>query len=264
MAANLDFMGVPTRSRKPRTLGLTLVRDQGLSPRQLLDYAETFGEYLDYAKIKQFELWYMKPAVTVEKVGIYKAFGIKPFCGGTVLEAAYLQKLVPQTLESLREMGFTAVEVSDNIIEVDAAGMAKLIRSARESGFEVILEYGKKYPEESLNVDEAVAAINGSLEAGANLVVLERSQLDITIGYDGRGSDGASLEKLVAQVGLDKLVFEAESFDQQCRLIHTFGPDVNLGPNISPDFVIAKLEPARYGLGRDEGYSFFDRLMRPQ
>ena len=45
----------------------------------------------------------------------------------------------------------------------------------------------------------------------------------------------------------------------QAWFIRTFGPDVNLGPNIAPE-LICKLEPTRVALSRDTGYTFVTDL----
>jgi len=54
----------------------TLVRDPGLSVRQVEDALQTFGESLDYAKTKQFELFYMDEATTRAKVALYREHAV--------------------------------------------------------------------------------------------------------------------------------------------------------------------------------------------
>ena len=61
---------------------------------------------------------------------------------------------------------------------------------------------------------------------------------------------------------MEHLIFEAETSAHMMWFLHEFGPDANLGPNISMEFVVSNLEPARCGLGRAEGYSFFERLRK--
>ena len=53
MPTTLEFLNVPQRSTKPRDVGLTLTRDQGFSPAQVDDLMGAFGQFIDYAKIKQ-------------------------------------------------------------------------------------------------------------------------------------------------------------------------------------------------------------------
>ena len=54
---------------------------------------------------------------------------------------------------------------------------------------------------------------------------------------------------LVAEIGIEKILFESPDKSQQARLILLFGPDVNLG-NIRPDDVIP-LETLRRGIRGD-------------
>ena len=68
-------------------------------------------------------------------------------------------------------------------------------------------------------------------------------------------SQAGRLVELVRRVGLEKIVFEAESTAHHVWLFNTFGPEVNLGPNIDLDLVV-KLEPTRRTLSREGGYGW--------
>ncbi|MBI3045090.1 MAG: phosphosulfolactate synthase [Betaproteobacteria bacterium] len=260
MAVSLAFLNLPQRRAKPRQCGLTLVRDPGLSVRQLEDALQTFGQFLDYAKIKQFELFYMDEAPTRAKVALYRKHAVSPFCGGTVIEAAMLQGKVAQTLKKLVDIGFQSIELSDNIVDMSLVEKGDLTRRAVDAGFEVLFEYGKKYDSDPIDVAVAVDEIGKLRSAGANRVILERSQLDATLGPEGRLPTAGRMKDLARQVGLECLIFEAETTAHQNWLLHELGPDVNLGPNIHQDEVVSRIEPARCGLGRAEGYSLFAKL----
>lgn len=143
----------------------------------------------------------------------------------------------------------------------DAAAQS-LTKKAVSAGFEVVFEYGKKFDEEPINVDNAAKEIETLLKAGAKRIILERSQLDTTLGPKGEFPTAPRMQELVDRIGMAALVFEAETPAHMVYLLHTFGPDVNLGPNIAAEYVASNLEPARCGLGRAEGYSFFERLRK--
>jgi len=260
MTGSLNFLNIPHRGQKPRQVGLTLVRDPGLSARQLEEMLDTFGEFVDYAKIKQFELFYMGAELTRSKVALYRHHSVTPFCGGTVIEAAIIRDKVAQTLSALHEIGFRAIELSDNIVELTLAEKIALVRQAVAAGFEVLFEYGKKYDQDPIDVASASDEIQTLMQAGASRIILERSQLDATLGPDGKSATAGRLEELAARVGMRSVIFEAETPNHQLWLLHTFGPEVNLGPNISLEYVVSNLEPARCGLGRAEGYTFFEKL----
>lgn len=260
MSGSLDFLNVPQRTQKPRRVGITMVRDQGFSAAQLEQLLITFSDFVDYAKIKQFELFYMSPELTRAKVALYRKHAVSPFCGGTVLEAAMIRGKVPETLASLWDIGFQSIEVSDNIVEMTLKEKIDLTQRAAKIGFEVLFEYGKKYDSDPINVAHAAGEIGSLLQAGASRIILERSQLDSTIGNDGKAPTAGRLRELVDRVGMEHIIFEAETPSHIMWLLHEFGPDASLGPNIAMEYVVSNLEPARCGLGRAEGYSFFERL----
>lgn len=260
MSGSLDFLNIPRRSSKPRKVGLTLTRDQGFSAGQVDDLMATFGQFIDYAKIKQFELFYQPTELTRNKVANYRKHAVMTFCGGTVVEAAIIRGQVDKTLRTLKGIGLEAIELSDNIVELNLNEKTELIKKAVDAGFEVLFEYGKKYDHDPIDVDRATKEIETLRKAGANRIILERSQLDATLGANGELATAERLQELVDRIGTSSLIFEAETAAHMLYLIHKFGADVNLGPNISAEYVASNLEPARCGLGRAEGYSFFEKL----
>jgi phosphosulfolactate synthase len=262
MPGSLDFLNVPQRSTKPREVGLTLTRDQGFSAAQVDDLMATFGQFIDYAKIKQFELFYQPTELTRAKVANYKKHAVKTFCGGTVVEAAIIRDEVDKTLRTLKGIGLEAIELSDNIVELDLKAKVELAKKAVGVGFEVLFEYGKKYDNEPIDVNAAAKEIETLIKAGSRRIILERSQLDATLGQKGELPTAGRMRELVDRIGMSPLIFEAETAPHMLYLLHTFGPDVNLGPNISAEYVASNLEPARCGLGRAEGYSFFKKLRK--
>lgn len=260
MSTTLHFLDVPQRTKKPRNVGLTLTRDQGFSPFQVDDLMGAYGEFIDYTKIKQFELFYQPAELTRRKVANYRKHAVKVFTGGTVVEAAVIRGKVDQTLRTLREIGLEALELSDNIIDLDLKAKTDLAKKAVAAGFEVLFEYGKKYDNEPIDVDVATREIEMLLKAGSKMIILERSQLDATLGPKGDLPTAGRMKQLVDRIGMERLIFEAETGPHMLHLLHLFGPDVNLGPNIAAEYVASNLEPARCGLGRAEGYSFFKKL----
>jgi hypothetical protein len=54
---------------------------------------------------------------------------------------------------------------------------------------------------------------------------------------------------------------EAETLTHQVLLLRALGPEVNLGPNIAPFHVPAKLEPFRHGIGSEVDYSVFGHVL---
>jgi phosphosulfolactate synthase len=126
----------------------------------------------------------MDEAVTRAKIELYRRHAVSPFCGGTVVETALLRNKVRETLAKLADMGFQSIELSDNLVDMDLSRKRELIGLAAGAGFEVLFEYGKKYDDAPIDVAAAAGEIRALCEAGASRVILERSQLDATLGAD--------------------------------------------------------------------------------
>ncbi len=182
--------------------------------------------------------------------------------GGIVFEMAVLSNAVERTFATLAHLGFTAVELSENIIPLTLEEKVLYIRQARKAGLKVLFEVGEKYPSDTFDVERTAADINAMLGAGCHLVILEKSQLDLCLGSRAENPQAGKLAELAGRVGLENIVFEAEATAHQVWLFRQFGPDVNIGPNVDIDLV-CKLEATRRTLSREGGYVFLaDRVNR--
>jgi phosphosulfolactate synthase (CoM biosynthesis protein A) len=97
--------------------------------------------------------------------------------------------------------------------------------------------------------------IKALLNEGVDLIILEKALIEISLGERGEHPDNYRIKELVDRIGLEPIVFEAESVKHQGWLFNTFGPDVNIGPNLEPIY-IAKLEATRRTLSREGGYTW--------
>lgn len=254
----LSFVDIPTRSQKPRTRGLTLARDLGVSYVEAEGHIEAVGEFIDYIKIRHLFVLLMgdgKDDLIRRKIELYKSHDIDVNPGGIVYEMAYLSNKVPETFDKLAELGFTAVEISENIVPLTIEEKVDHIRRAKQAGLKVMFEVGEKYPSENLDVDMAVDDMKQLLAHDCDLLILEKSVIEQCLGIAGEKPENEVLKEIIERVGLDKIVFEAESTPHQVWLFHTFGPDVNLGPNLDLP-IISKLEPTRRTLSREGGYGY--------
>lgn len=256
----LFFEHLPTRPGKPRSTGITMVRDDGMSVAELDGVLGSYGHVLDYLKFRQFVTWYLPPSDLRTKIRLCAEAQVRTFLGGTVLEAAHLHGRTEGALDTMADYGLTAVEVSSSMVPLDTEQLAVVIGLAARRGFEVLYEYGKKFQRTALDVAEAAHDIGRLLDAGAHRIIVERWQLDAALGTAGESETAPRVAELAERVGLQHLVFEAETLAHQVWLIQTLGPEVNLGPNIAPFHVPAKLEPFRHGIGSEVGYSIFDGL----
>jgi phosphosulfolactate synthase len=256
----LFFAHLPQRPAKPRQTGLTMVRDDGQPLSQIQAILDSYGHLFDYMKFRQFVTWYMEPAELRAKIDACTGADVRTFLGGTVLEVAHLHGQTEYALEAMQSYGLTAVEVSSSMARLTMQQLSRVVGLAKDAGFEVLYEYGKKFQEEALDVAGAISNIRALLEAGASRIIVERWQLDAALGEDGKAESAGRIVELADAVGLESLVFEAETLAHQVWLLRELGPDVNLGPNIDPFHVPAKLEPFRNGIGSEVGYWVFERV----
>ncbi|HYG57787.1 MAG TPA: phosphosulfolactate synthase [Symbiobacteriaceae bacterium] len=256
MAESRAFDGVITnplagRIAKPRRRGHTMIIDKGLGLSQTGDLLEIAADYVDYIKLTFGTAALYTPALLRAKIALIRSYGIQVYPGGTFFEIALVQGRLDQFLQRSRDLGFDLIEVSDGTIELSPAARREAILRAREYGFPVITEVGKK-DGAPLEPDAAQAQIQADLEDGAVKVILEGRESGMGAGiYDRNGQLQADdLEQIVA--GLSDpgaLMWEAPLKAQQEALILRFGPNVNLG-NVKPEDAMA-LEALRIGLRGD-------------
>lgn len=254
----LSFLELPQRTRKPRKTGLTLVRDYGLGIFAARDLVQSVGEYIDFIKFRNVLSALESDELISTKVELFRSAQIEVLTGGILFEVAVNRNRVNQLWPAVNSLGFSAVEISDNIVTLSIEEKKDYIRQASAEGLKVIFEFGKKYPTAPLVVDEAVREIESILEAGANMAIIERSELDLLLGDAADKLEQERLIQLVQRVGMEYIVLEAETTSHMVWCIRNFGADVNMGPNIEPERV-ARIEPMRRGLAREIGYEFFDK-----
>jgi phosphosulfolactate synthase len=236
------------RAAKPRRFGLNIVIDKNLGARSLADLLETAGDAIDHIKLAFGTTIALGERAVRDKIQMIRSSQIEVYPGGTLLEAAVIQGVLPEFLHRARDLGFTMVEVSDGTITMTPEQRANVIRCALDMGFKVISEVGKKDPRQKMPVGAMQAQIAADLALGASYTIIEAREGGKGVGiYDQNGAvDVAELDALVNGLeDLDRIVWEAPQCTQQAYLIERFGPNVNLG-NIQPLEVLA-LEALRCG-----------------
>lgn len=256
MSEGRAFDGVITsplagRTAKPRQHGQTMLLDKCLGLSQTGDLLELAADYIDYIKFTFGSAALYPPALLRAKVALIRSYGISAYPGGTFFEVAVTQNRVDDYLRRCREVGFTHIEVSDGTIDLDPGARREAIAKAREYGFPVITEVGKK-DGAPLDPAEALEQVLADLDAGAAKVILEGRESGKGSGiYDAEGRlQSDDLERMVE--GLPDsgvLMWEAPLKGQQEQLITRFGPNVNLG-NVKPEDALA-VEALRLGLRGD-------------
>ncbi|WP_179394872.1 phosphosulfolactate synthase [Lacticaseibacillus absianus] len=232
--------------------GRTMVLDKGLGLNAVTDLIATAGASISWVKFGWGTAATMSADLIAAKTARYRAAGIVPYPGGTLLEVAVAAGRADAFLAEAKALGFTAIEVSDGSTTIAPEVRRALIQQARAAGLTVLTEVGKKTPalDHELTVAQRLAQIQADLESGAEAVILEAREAGKNIGiYDANGDIIADELAALATAGVDQLIFEAPLKAQQVALILKFGPGVNLG-NIAYDEATS-LETLRRGLRGD-------------
>ncbi|MEM2146208.1 MAG: phosphosulfolactate synthase [Candidatus Jordarchaeaceae archaeon] len=250
------------RTEKPRNEGITIIIDTGQGLNATQDLLEIASNYIDYCKMG-WATWLIMPENLIKKkIKMYHEHNIQTLSGGSALEAAILTGKLEEFLETLKDLGFTAIEISTGIINISSQEKSKLIKNVKKMGFQtVITEVGKKSKEEDarLEISDRIQQINSDLTAGADYVTIEARESGMGIGpYDEEGKvKELFVEKIADQITTKKIIWEAPLKSQQVWLITRFGPNTNLG-NIKPTEVIP-VETLRLGLRGDTMVNFLTK-----
>ncbi len=243
---------IPDRGTKPRTDGLTMVMDKGLSLRDAESFTAVGSEHTDYVKLG-FGTSIITPDVD-KKIKVYHDAGMKVYLGGTLFEAFIIRGLFKEYVEMLRSLGITMVEISDGSYEFEHKEKLDYISTLAKE-FTVVSEVGSKKKDVVYSPDEWVSMMKSELNAGSVKVIAEARETG-TIGiYNDDGSINLDLINSISDnVGFHNVIWEAPQKSQQAWFIKNFGGNVNLG-NIAPSEIIS-LEALRIGLRSDTFFSF--------
>lgn len=251
---------------KPRQRGLTMILDrcQGLAATR--DLLEMTGEYLDQVKLSFGTSVLLDEKFVRSKNDLMRSHDIDVYPGGTLAEMALVQGAYRPFLVRAKELGFTAIEVSDGTIWLSRAARRDAIKLALDAGFKVIGEVGKKDPALEIPVSELCDQIAGDLALGVGCVIVEARESGIGIGiYDSLGRIREDmLKSMLAQLPgqADRIMWEAPHTKQQAQLILLCGSNVNLG-NVKPRDVLG-LESLRRGLRFETFREFSPQLVSPE
>ena len=241
------------REEKPRNCGLTMVLDKGLGLETADSLMNISGEYVDYLKFGWGTSIVHEQDLIKAKVEMYSNHDITPYTGGTLFELAYKADKLEEFFAEAHNLGFPAIEISDGSTRISHEDKLECIRLAKDDGFEVLSEVGKKDPtlDKELTIDERISQMKDELDAGSSLIIVEAREGGKNIGiFDSAGkAKEDEIDVIVEEIDNKRILWEAPNKDQQVFFILKFGITVNLG-NISSDD-ITSLETLRRGLRGD-------------
>ena len=252
---NYHLNNLPERTTKPRTNGLTMVMDKGLSCRQAEDFIEVANPHSDIIKLG-WATSFVTPKLD-EKLKIYKDAGLPTYFGGTLFEAFIVRGQFDDYRRILDKYQMEYAEVSDGSITIEHDEKCEYIRKLCKQ-VTVISEVGSKDVQKIFAPYKWINLMRAEIEAGAWKVIAEaRESGNVGIYRDSGEVRQGLVDEILTQIPEETIIWEAPQKPQQVWFIKLIGANVNLG-NIAPADVIP-LETLRLGIRSDTFDHFLEK-----
>ena len=249
---NFQIPHIPSRTSKPRESGVTMVMDKGLSLRQAEDLVENSGDLVDFVK-----LGFGTSCITKNldaKIKLYHDAGFKVYLGGTLFEVYIIRGMFKEYIKLLEKLKLEAVEVSDGSIVMNHNKKCEYIKTLSKN-FQVLSEVGSKEEGIIIHPSKWISMMQKEIDAGSWKVIAEaRESGNVGIYRPSGHAHTVLVNKILAHVPSEKIIWEAPQKLQQVWFIKLLGANVNLG-NISHEDVIP-METLRMGLRGDTFFTF--------
>ncbi|MDE3144992.1 MAG: phosphosulfolactate synthase [Bacteroidota bacterium] len=252
---NFNLTQIPERTQKPRTHGLTMVMDKGLSINEVHNFLDIAGPHVDIVKLG-FGTSYVTPNLK-EKIKVYQSYGMPIYFGGTLFEAFLIRNQFNDYINVCKEFGVTYMEVSDGSIEIPHAEKCGYIEKLTKIGT-VLSEVGSKDATHIIPPYKWIELMKAELEAGSSYVIAEAREAGNVGIYRGTGEVREGLvQEILTQIPQEKIIWEAPQKAQQLYFLELIDCNVNLG-NIAPNEVLP-LESMRIGLRGDTFHLYLNK-----
>ncbi len=249
---NFELSSLPQRNAKPRTHGITMVMDKGLSIREAEDLLTVSEPYIDLLKLG-FGTAFVTPRLD-EKLAVYRNANIPTYFGGTLFEAFVARNQFDAYLRLLEKYKMQYAEVSDGSIELEHDVKCNYITKLSKH-VTVLSEVGSKDETKILAPYKWIELMKKEIEAGSYKVIAEARESGTVGIYHSKGEVRSDLiDEILTVIPEDKIIWEAPIKSQQVYFIKLLGANVNLG-NIAPNEIIP-LETLRLGLRGDTFHHF--------
>ncbi len=249
---NFKLPNIPTRTKKNRDIGLTMVMDTGLSTREAQNLVESCANFIDIIKLG-FGTGIISKNIK-EKIKLYQKNNIKVHLGGTLFEAFIIRNMFDDFIKFIKNLNLDTIEISDGSIDMNHQQKCEYI-SELSKKFTVFSEVGYKKSNKILAPSKWIQLMQKELDAGSWKVIAEARESG-TVGVFRKDGEIRSdlIEEILTKIPNEKILWEAPKKDQQVWFIKLMGCNVNLG-NIDPKSVIP-LECLRLGLRGDTFHQF--------
>lgn len=255
---NINLPHLPERPEKPRKSGLTMVMDKGLGMKQAEQFIDSCGEYVDLVKLGFGTSVVTKNAA--EKVKLYKEAGMRVYLGGTLFEAFIVRNMLDEYIKFAQKLKVDHAEVSDGSIVMDHDEKCEYIRKLSRH-FTVLSEVGSKEEGIIIHPNKWTSMMLKEIQAGSWKVIAEaRESGNVGIFHRNGSTHTLLINKIIAKVKPENIIWEAPQKSQQVWFIRMFGANANLG-NIAFDEVIP-LETLRLGLRGDTFFNFLPKKLQ--
>jgi phosphosulfolactate synthase len=252
---NYQINNLPERSVKPRSSGITMVMDKGLSTRQAEDFVEVSGTHTDIVKLG-WATSFVTPNLD-KKLAIYRDAGIPVYFGGTLFEAFIIRDQFDDYCRILDKYKMEYVEVSDGSIEIEHDVKCEYIRKLSQQ-LTVISEVGSKDIQKIFAPYKWIKLMQAEIEARSWKIIAEaRESGNVGIYRDSGEVRQGLVDEILTQIPEQSIIWEAPQKAQQVWFIKLIGANVSLG-NIAPNDVIP-LETLRLGIRSDTFDHFLEQ-----
>jgi phosphosulfolactate synthase len=214
-------------SKKPRAEGLTYIIDkfQGVDKESF----ELVSPFVDMVKIYGALPLLVSETTLKKRIKFYHDFDVYVSTGSTIAEVAILENSLYPLAKKIAEIGFDAVELGENNIDLDIKDKKKIVDIIMSHGLQFQWKVGKKDPRHQLSIEETLNKIDQAMNLGSKKVVLEANEGSSVGIYDEKGVIKWNfIGALTAKYPPNSFIFEAPIESQQSALIAEFGQRVNL------------------------------------
>jgi phosphosulfolactate synthase len=249
---NFNLTQIPDRTLRPRTNGITMVMDKGLSIPEVHNFMSVSGPHVDIVKLG-FGTSFVTPNLR-EKIKVYQSYNVPIYFGGTLFEAFLVRNQFNDYIAVCKDYGIEYIEVSDGSITIPHAEKCGYIEKLTKHAT-ILSEVGSKDAAHIIPPYKWIELMRAELNAGATYVIAEAREAGNVGIYRGSGEVREGLvQEILTQIPGEKILWEAPQKAQQLYFIELLGCNVNLG-NIAPTEMIS-LEAMRIGL-RGDTFSLF-------
>ena len=245
------------RGSKPRTRGITEIRAAYYTPfgkRYLEDILETIGAYVDSIKFAGGSFTLMPRQAVKDIIDLAHRHDVLVSTGGFI-EHVLTQgsEAVNRYIGECRDIGFDILEISSGFITIPVDDWLRLVEKVQKAGLKAKPEVGIQFgaggatsaeelaAEGTRNVGWAIGQARRFLAAGAYMIMVESE--GITENVKTWRTDAVA--KIIDELGLEKVMFEAADPEVFAWYIKNYGAEVNLFVDHSQ---IVQLECLRSGI----------------